>query len=572
MSDLEILRTLLFAGELLVASGLVLGGAWLSAQDKSASARHLTWVTAFAVLLILPAIASLVPSFVQILLPAPPPELPVVQDFSTAPVAAALPAPEGFHLDAATFAVALAALWLAGLCVMALRGAVAWAGLRALRRSSVLHEFDCADLPGAAAGRGCELRISTVAGGCGPITWGIFTPVILLPKAALLWPRERLRAVLLHELAHIRRHDSLTLALSRLACALYWPNPLVWMAARRLRREAELAADDAVLAAGLKPSAYAGALLELAAEFRGAQASLSHVPLSMAAPSALEARVKSVLAPTSSRSGVTLMDVLKIAGLGLIATAALAFARPSLAQDAPPASPVPVMSAEMATPPAAPVPPEAPPAPPAPPSDVATPPPPVPPAMQVNADRDDDAAGADHDNDRDADNDHDADNDNDNGNDEVTIVHSKNGHVIDKRTLRSGDIKKIRAIVAQARREAHAALERARPEIRRAMSEAHVSRQAMEAMRNAQPQIDAALAKVGPEIDKAMEQARAELAKADIDSKIKIRVDEALKRAEMRLQMREERLKARAGTAKDRTMRSDDESGAQDSSDGGSPE
>jgi beta-lactamase regulating signal transducer with metallopeptidase domain len=577
MSDLETLRALLFAGELLLATSLVLGGAWIAASRSSASARHLAWLAAFAVLLILPLLAAAAPSFVQILLPPPPPQIPLT-DLANDTSVAAMPAEAGgLQIDAATVALAAAALWLAGFLLIALRGAIAALGLRRLRRASAAYNLDPTILPGVSAGRGCELRISTAAGGCGPVTWGWFRPVILLPKAAAFWPRERLRAVLLHEFAHVQRRDSLAQLLSRIVCALYWPNPLVWMGARRLRREAEIAADDAVLNSGVRPSVYAGELLQLAAEFRGP--AFSNVPLSMAAPSALEARVKSVLAPTKIRSGVTSMDVLKIAGLGIVATAMFVLARPSLAQDAPPA---PAMEAAMATPPAPPVPPapDAPPAPPAPPTDMAPPPPPpaaalppVPPSAQVNADQDDEGADADNDNDQDVDNDQDSDNaqdnDNDQDNDEVTIIHSKNGHVVEKRTLRARDIKKLHAIVAQARREAHAALERARPEIRRAMSEAQMNRKAMDALKDARPQIDAAIAKVAPEIDKALAQARAELARADVDSKIKVRVDEALKRAEIHIKLRQERMKAMHGAATDRVMQTD----RHDESDGpGSPE
>jgi beta-lactamase regulating signal transducer with metallopeptidase domain len=48
---------------------------------------------------------------------------------------------------------------------------------------------------------------------------------------------DRRRAVLLHELAHVRRHDLIGHTLSRLACAVYWFHPLVWTAAKQLFRE-----------------------------------------------------------------------------------------------------------------------------------------------------------------------------------------------------------------------------------------------------------------------------------------------------------------------------------------------
>ena len=49
-------------------------------------------------------------------------------------------------------------------------------------------------------------------------------------------------AVLLHELAHVRHHDCLAQIVAQLACAPHWFNPLVWLCARRVRGERELAA------------------------------------------------------------------------------------------------------------------------------------------------------------------------------------------------------------------------------------------------------------------------------------------------------------------------------------------
>src|SRR5512142_1593214 len=90
-----------------------------------------------------------------------------------------------------------------------------------------------------------------------PFTAGVLRPTIVLPRAAEAWDEDRRRVVLAHELAHVRRRDLVTHLLGRVACALYWFHPLVWLAARRARTEGERACDDLVLSTGARASAYA---------------------------------------------------------------------------------------------------------------------------------------------------------------------------------------------------------------------------------------------------------------------------------------------------------------------------
>jgi beta-lactamase regulating signal transducer with metallopeptidase domain len=91
----------------------------------------------------------------------------------------------------------------------------------------------------------------------GPLTLGVFQPVVLIPADARDWNLERRRVVILHELAHIRRYDVLTQICAQVVCAMYWYHPLVWIAARRMRFERETACDDLVLTAGVRASTYA---------------------------------------------------------------------------------------------------------------------------------------------------------------------------------------------------------------------------------------------------------------------------------------------------------------------------
>ena len=97
-----------------------------------------------------------------------------------------------------------------------------------------------------------------------PAVTGVLSPVILLPHDAAEWSDERRELVLAHELAHVARHDCLAHIVTQVACALHWFDSLAWIAARRLRIERELAADDRVLDAGARASSYAEHLLALA--------------------------------------------------------------------------------------------------------------------------------------------------------------------------------------------------------------------------------------------------------------------------------------------------------------------
>jgi hypothetical protein len=136
------------------------------------------------------------------------------------------------------------------------------------------------------------------------MTWGWRRAVVLLPAGAEGWPAARRRVVLLHELAHVARGDFLTQLAAEVARALYWFNPLVWRAARRLRLESEHACDDQVLAAGAPASDYAGDLLAIARSLRAGRAA-APAGLAMARPSELTGRLLAVLDAQRSRRGVS---------------------------------------------------------------------------------------------------------------------------------------------------------------------------------------------------------------------------------------------------------------------------
>jgi len=131
-------------------------------------------------------------------------------------------------------------------------------------------------------------------------TWGALWPCVLIPPEASQWSEDRVRTVIGHELAHVVRHDWLIQLSAEIVCALWWWNPLVWVARRRLRIESELACDDAVLAAGVQARDYAAHLLAIARASPGRRQSIA-TAMPIAHSSTLERRIVAMLNPHLDR-------------------------------------------------------------------------------------------------------------------------------------------------------------------------------------------------------------------------------------------------------------------------------
>ena len=98
-----------------------------------------------------------------------------------------------------------------------------------------------------------------------PFVSGLFRSTIVLPEEANRWSDTELRHVLLHEMAHVRRHDLWTGSLFALLSGLYWFHPLVALASQRAHRARELAADAHVARRlGASASDYQATLTRLA--------------------------------------------------------------------------------------------------------------------------------------------------------------------------------------------------------------------------------------------------------------------------------------------------------------------
>jgi len=131
-----------------------------------------------------------------------------------------------------------------------------------------------------------------------PVVVGWLQPVILLPVAALagLTP-EQVRAILAHELAHVRRHDAVVNVAQTVAETLLFYHPAVWWLSSRIRTEREHCCDDVALSVSGDAYAYASALAELES-WRADRPTFALA----ATGGPLLRRVARVLAPPAARS------------------------------------------------------------------------------------------------------------------------------------------------------------------------------------------------------------------------------------------------------------------------------
>jgi beta-lactamase regulating signal transducer with metallopeptidase domain len=95
-----------------------------------------------------------------------------------------------------------------------------------------------------------------------PLTMGFLRPVILIPASLLSnLPPDQIEAILLHELAHIRRADYIVNLLLSIVEILFFYHPAYWWIARQVKLEREHCCDDQVLKKSGDQIAYAQALI-----------------------------------------------------------------------------------------------------------------------------------------------------------------------------------------------------------------------------------------------------------------------------------------------------------------------
>jgi beta-lactamase regulating signal transducer with metallopeptidase domain len=242
-------------------------GALVAFRVRSVATRHAIWTAVLACLLLMPVADAFLPAA---LVPEQAPEIVLpVQPFVTesVPVAvqyasttAAVPVP----VSRDWWRVALIG-WLVVAAALLCRLFVAYRAVHRLKRASlpiVSEVWDDAKVSRRMRFRTPALRESAAV--TIPLTVGLWQPVLLLPSDWRDWESWKLRAVLAHELTHVRRMDWALAVASSIARSMFWFNPLVWWLERHLSSLAEQAADEACVRATGDAPRYAEALLQFA--------------------------------------------------------------------------------------------------------------------------------------------------------------------------------------------------------------------------------------------------------------------------------------------------------------------
>ena len=333
----------------------------LALKRSSAAFRHLIWLLAVVSCLCLPVISVTLPSWRLPIGPQTAPAAKAVPGFEGNPGATQLSSPDsqaatarapipqvdsnrqaaglpksvqgesaisgsqvGKWWSMSTLWTSIGIAWGIGMLAFIAPVLVGLVGIwRIARRSRRITDGSLLALAGELAGQvGIKRGIRLLQGESDmPLTWGIIRPHVLIPADAENWPTDQQRAVLLHEFSHIRRWDWLTQTIAQISCAIYWFNPLVWFADRRMRLERERACDDHVLTNGCRATDYASHLLEIARTSRRS-AFATRAAVAMAQPSWIEKRLRVILATDRNRNPVTkaavAVSVLAVASLVLL--------------------------------------------------------------------------------------------------------------------------------------------------------------------------------------------------------------------------------------------------------------
>jgi TonB family protein len=319
-----------------VILSLALSAVALPLRRRSAATRHATLTMGLISSLAVPLLGALIPEFPRSrgLYARVQDQTEILWNLG----ADVTPTPAGLPAPAAAANYPFRPIWLGGMAVAGIvliagAGRIAWL---VLQSRPLGHEKWIATSKEISDRLRLKRRVRLLQNHSAVLgTWGLLRPKVFLPPDVDAWPDERIRVVLTHEIAHIKRFDWPVQLLAEAARAVYWFNPLFWIACRCLRSESEQACDDVVLNGGIDAKDYAAHLLDLARTLKNSNRAWSPV-LAMSRPPNLERRFVAMLNPSVNRRSLTFPAVVAIAA------AALCVTLPVAAMRAPQQPPVPL--------------------------------------------------------------------------------------------------------------------------------------------------------------------------------------------------------------------------------------
>ena len=294
---------------MLIGAAALLGDLML--RRTAVKYRHLLWVAALALSLLLPLATSRDFQITQPLKPSPSEVAFASLPFAEVSQPSASTVSNGpgsaLHISGRV-AVGLLAFYLLFLCYRGFRLVRAWARTRAAGADATPIEpagriqtvvASCQKAIGVA-----RVSVLSSASLCTPATVGVFRPLIILPEAlARDASDEALTAAIGHEFVHVWRRDYLLNLIYEIIFLPLSFHPAAALMRRRITQTRELRCDELVTELLLRPEVYARSLVQLARSAMPFARRTRTVAVGIADADILEVRIMSLLKGTKSNTG-----------------------------------------------------------------------------------------------------------------------------------------------------------------------------------------------------------------------------------------------------------------------------
>lgn len=143
-------------------------------------------------------------------------------------------------------------IWIAGMLVMVALAVKAWLEVKKIKKTTYYLKNKDVQFLFEQCKKQLKISGNLVVGESrhvkSPMTFGLFRNYVVLPANFDQWlSLDEIRYIFLHELNHYKSKDIATNYLIVIFQIIYWFNPLVWVAFRKMRLDREIACDHAVL-------------------------------------------------------------------------------------------------------------------------------------------------------------------------------------------------------------------------------------------------------------------------------------------------------------------------------------